>query len=198
LVFSLTSFEAIVIVGHSYEPVLINISSNKVEFIESKGESSFGSVGLAGRYSAVRFGLDEALIDNYFQFDPRLGLRLSADNLKALVISADRSFKIEKKDEYAKLYQEILLRGRDVSEPYGNAYSCGGCPGGCVHSHEAQFNKSLALPYCLVACGFASNVFNSVPTVFSCLNSLGIDYSHETLEDVSVKINQMRTLYAHL
>ena len=50
----------------------------------------------------------------------------------------------------------------------------------------------------VVACGFASNVFNSVPTVFSCLNSLGIDYSHETLEDVSVKINQMRTLYAHL
>lgn len=197
LVLSLTSFEAVVITGRSANPVFINISSGKIEFVENKSGDS-PSIGLSNRSSFINFKGNQALVDHYFRLDPRLEERLRGQNVECLVVSADHSLKIEKKDEYSKLYQEILTRGRELSVPYDNFFSCAGCPAGCSLSAQPEYNSSLTLSYCLVACGFAENIFNNVPTVFACFQSLGFDYPHEVLEEISDKIKRMRIDYAHL
>lgn len=197
LVLSLTSFEAVVVTGRSVNPVFINISSGKIEFVEGPG-GALPSIELSNRSSFINFDGDQALIDRYFRLDPRLGKRLRGWGVERLTISADHSLKIEKRDEYSKLYREILTRGRELSVPYGNFFSCAGCPAGCSLSAQPEYDPSLTLSYCLVACGFAANIFNSVPTVFACFQSLGFDYPHEVLEEVSDKIKRMRSDYAHL
>lgn len=197
LVLSLTSFEAVVITGRSISPVFINISSGKIEFVESRG-GEFSPIGLSNRSSSINFDDEGASIDHYFRLDPRLGQRLRGQNVGCLTVSADRSLKIEKMDEYGKLYREILTRGRELSVPYDNFFSCAGCPAGCSLSAQPEYNPSLTLSYCLVACGFAEHIFNNVPTVFACFQSLGFDYTHEVLEEVSDRIIRMRSDYARL
>jgi len=197
LTLSLTPFDALVVSGKAPTPTLVDITEGKIEMIES-GRTEISSLGLSGRSSRIIFSQDRAEVDDYFQADPRLGSKFSEDNLRALVINAFRSQRIEKPGEYSKLYQEILSRGRDLSVPYSNSPSCAGCPAGCSQSRQSSPDLSLTLPYCLVACQFAAKIFGDVPTVFSCLNSLGLDYSHEVLEGLPAKINQMRIAYAHL
>lgn len=197
LTLSLTPFEALVVSGRASSPLLVSISEDKIEIVET-GKTDTSSFVLPGRSSRIAFSQDSASVDDYFQAEGRLGSKFWENNLRALVVNASRSQKIGKPEEYSKLYQEILSRGRDLSVPYGNFPSCAGCPAGCSQSRQSSPDLSLTMPYCLVACQFAAKIFSSVPTVFSCLNSLGLDYSHEVLESLPVKINQMRVAYAHL
>lgn len=197
LTLSLTTYDALVISGRSPEPTVLSLSESKVEMI-GFGKTEISSLSLPGHSSCVIFSQGAALADDYFEVDPRLGARFWGGNLRALITNAYRSQKIEKPEEHTRLYHEILSRGRDLTVSYSNFPSCAGCPAGCAQSWQSSSDLSLTLPYCLVACGFAAKIFTSVPMVFSCLSSLGLGYSHEILEDISVKINQMRDIYAHV
>lgn len=198
LMLSFTSFEAVVIYGKNPKPLAVSFSSDKVEFLDRSKVDPSGILGLPGRSSRLELDQKAALIDGFFEFNPRLAQKLGSWNLRELVVNADRSFKIERTEEYLRLYQEILARGRDLSVPYGAANSCGGCPAGCDLSRRDQFEPYLVLPYCLVACSFAAKIFDDVPTVFACLQSLGQDCDHELLERIGPRVNQMRSDYARL
>lgn len=199
LVLSLTSFESVVLSGRSPKPISVSVASSKVEFIDNPDTQNPSNVfSLADRTSFLDFSPKSSLIDNYFRLDSRLGGWGVGSNLRGLSFNADRSFRIAKPVEYLRLYQEINSRGQDLSVPYDTSPSCAGCPAGCVSSLEEQFDSSLTTTYCLVACDFAAKIFGHVPTIFSCLQSLGEDYDHETLEALPAKISQMRSSYARL
>jgi aldehyde:ferredoxin oxidoreductase len=135
----MAGYDAIVITGRSREPILLNITGRKLDFIPAtplwgmpsddtgmfarklvygQGKRSILRIGPAGErlipYSSVN-------VDSFRHFG-RLGLGavLGSKNLKAMVLSSEKSYAIPDLQAYKAVYEEIFQKvtQTDVEEKY--------------------------------------------------------------------------------
>lgn len=172
-------FDAIVFSGVSPEPVFLDISADNVDFIESS--KAFSETGLPGRSSKLAFKKKLLLDDYFYTAEDLLGKAFIKRNLGGINITATQSIELEDTSRYEKLYTELLLKAQNLHPLSEGFPSCTGCPFGCSHSQVGERTGNV-LVHSLVACETASPIYSDLGVVFSCLNALGYDYTHEELE----------------
>jgi len=122
------------------------------------------------------------MLDSYY-FTPEkfLDRKLLSKNIKGLVITGTKTFKLKNKPAYEKMFQHLMNKIREVQIPQGSYPSCSGCPIGCIASRQGELGGNVLI-HSLVSCGYAESIYSDIGIVFSCLNSLGYDYTHEDIE----------------
>ncbi len=195
LMMRFANVDSLVVSGTSAQPVYLTIyPSGLAEFMEAKrGEATFLKTGVVGRRSFLTFSSQQSLADAYFSFPEGVGRRLYLSNLLGIMISGGVSYEIDKEKEYREVYREVLEKGNQLEVVYSDKFSCGGCPAGCDYSQKVEERPELILSHCLVTCGFANKIYESVPGVFSCLSSLGYSYRHEDLEIIGKKVSYLKS-----
>jgi len=177
-----SGLDAIIICGKSDEKVQLDIKENSA-FFKPK-DISANTLGLPGKKSVLQINKNDILLDDYFTTkENMLGEILNKKNLDLMVITATENLKVKNFDKYKAIYQKLLQRQTDMLvKPYRNP-SCTGCPLGCRKSKEGEIGGNVLL-HSLVACEFAENIYSDIGIVFSCLNVLGYDYTHEDIENL--------------
>ena len=61
---------------------------------------------------------------------------------------------------------------------------------GCEKSQRGEIGGNVLI-HSLVSCAFATNIYSNIGVVFSCLNILGYDYTHEDIESLPTLIEQI-------
>jgi len=194
LMMRFAGIDSIVIKGSSPTPLYVSVyPGGVVDFLEYEGsQEAFLKSGIVGRRSFMAFSGSGSLANDYFSIDAEIGRKLFLSNLLGLSISGDAALPILKSREYKELYLEALGRGGELDVPYDGKLSCGGCPAGCGFSQLPEQKFDLVLSHCLVTCGFAGRIYESIPFIFSCLNVLGLPYKHEDLEALPDRIRYIR------
>ncbi len=107
------------------------------------------------------------------------------DIMKSVGINIDFTKNIDFSSyyDYEKTYNNLLDAYKKLTVEPRNNPSCMGCPMGCDLSHEGEDGLNISvLARTLVSCGYAEAVYENIPLIYSCLNSLGYSYHHSDLE----------------
>ena len=175
--------DAIVIYGTSRKAVILDIQNDEVVFKPADVEP--GSLGLPGKRSVMVFvqNNETILLDNYFLAPERiLERKLLEKNVFGISVTGSKTFDIVDREKYEELYRKVLSQISRVSVDEGYNPSCVGCPMGCKKSKVGEIGGNV-IPHSLVACTYAEKIFSDIGIVFSCLNFLGYDYTHEDIEN---------------
>lgn len=202
-----SGIDSVVIKGVSKEPVILDIRGDTVNILPA--DADLQSLGLPGKRSVLAFGAsnDDAsfslagklvsydksklYLDRYFTSHEKLLERKFLEkNIMGIVFTGSVTFPIKDTEKYAEIFSALLMRSKEVSIAKSDAPSCSGCPLGCAQSREGEIGGNL-LAHCMVSCSFAQAIYSDVNTVFSCLNVLGYDYTHEDIENAPLYISQV-------
>jgi aldehyde:ferredoxin oxidoreductase len=180
---SYTGLDSIVLYGKSKKPIVLDIQDEDVSF--KPADTELGSLGLPGKRSTM--ALDETgetlLLDKYFSPPEKIAeKKLLEKNVYGISVTGSKTFEIKDAEKYEELYKKVLGQVDQVSVEKGYYPSCSGCPVGCKQSKVGEIGGNL-LPHSLVACTYAEKIFSDIGIVFSCLNFLGYDYTHEDIEN---------------
>ena len=176
-----TGLDAIFIHGVAKDPVVLDITDEKVSF--KPVDEDVGSLGLPGKRSTLNLDERRASLDVYFESPENvLHKILIQKNLKAMVVTGSKTFDIPHKERYEELYAKLLSRTEDLTVEKNGKPSCSGCPMGCLKSKVGEDGGNI-LVHSLVACAFAEKIYSDKSVVFSCLDVLGYGYTHEDIEN---------------
>jgi len=109
--------------------------------------------------------------------------------MAGLVITGTEAYTPAHFSKYQEAYKTVLARSNDLTLGASNKPSCSGCPLGCEKSRYGEIGGNV-LVHSLVACQFAEKVYADINTTFSCLNTLGYNYTHEDLENLPKLIEE--------
>lgn len=190
-----SGIDSIVMYGRSKEPVILDIHNEEVSF--KPQDTEIRSLGLPGKRSIIRRATGKFLLDEYF-LTPELFLedKLKKKGLYGMVITGSRTTDLVNinKEKYEELYHKLLAEVNNMTVHKDTYPSCSGCPVGCSRSRVGEIGGNV-LVHSLVACTFAKNIYSNVGVLFSCLNVLGYDYTHEDIESLPALIeNVLREL----
>jgi len=172
--------DAVILSGVSKNPTVINIDDT-VSFMKMNEDIKFH--GLPGKRSILSLEEKGLFLDGFFQPPERiLEQKFVEKNIKSIIFTGSKTFPIINEERYQQIYTEILSRINEMSVQKGDSPSCSGCPMGCLNSGVGEIGGNI-LVHCLVGCSFAEKIYSDVGTVFSCLNVLGYDYTHEDIEN---------------
>jgi len=193
-----SDLDAIILHGKSSKEVIIDIYNDSATFKEIDSvetNTSPESLGLPGKNSILLLKDEKLLLDNYFTgHEDFLDKKFAKKGVVGLAITGTKVFTPKKLDKYEEVYLDILGKTKDLTVDKGFFPSCSGCPMGCEKSKIGELGGNV-LAHSLVACGFAEKIYTDVGTVFSCLNVLGYDYTHEDIENLpSLVQNTLREL----
>lgn len=196
--------DSIVIHGTSSHPVTLEIQNEEVKFHEVTVQTA--GLGLPGKRSVLKFGgfgsagestiadaknnsTDDLILDGYF-LPPEDFLKnaFRDKRLFGMVVTGLQTFTVDDFEKYQEIYTQILQRAHevDVEQSTGDKPrnpSCAGCPLGCPRSKVGELGGNVMV-HSLVACEYAQKIYSDVGIVFSCLNTLGYNYTHEDLENL--------------
>lgn len=177
-----SGIDAIVIYGKCEETINLDIREQKVLF--KKKDTNIEDFGLPGKKSVLKIDKGKVILDDFFTTqEDMLGRSLEEKNLSGMVITATENLKVNQFEKYINIYKKILEKQKDMTiKSYRNP-SCSGCPLGCRKSEEGELGGNVLL-HSLVACEFAEKIYSDIGIVFSCLNVLGYDYTHEDIENL--------------
>ena len=177
-----TGLDAIVLCNESDEKVTLDITNTTVVF--KSADTDLNSLGLPGKRSLLNFSGKEFLVQNYFS-TPESFLERNMESKKVIGISVTGTEILKPKNfpAYENLYYEILKKKNELRVEEGVYPSCANCPLGCGKSKVGEIGGNVLI-HSLVACHFADKIYSDVGIVFSCLNVLGYDYTHEDLENL--------------
>ena len=199
-----SDLDAIVIYGKSKVPIFLDIENDKVliksddtdvhsteskidallPFRDAKSSETFQNVGLPGKRSILKFAGEKLKLDEYFETPGTLLEEAFAEkNLIGLCTTGTKLFEPKDMEKYTLLYNLFLDKTNELTIAKGFFPSCSGCPMGCEKSKIGEVGGNI-LVHSLVACTFAQNIYNDVSTVFSALNVLGYQYTHEDIENL--------------
>ena len=185
--------DALVLSGISKNPVVINID-DVVSFM--KMDEDIKLHGLPGKRSILSLESKGLFLDGYFQASEKiLEKKFVEKNVKSVIFTGIKTFPIVNEERYKQIYKEILSRANELSVIKGEYPSCSGCPMGCINSGIGEIGGNV-LVHCLVGCSFAEKIYSDVGTIFSCLNSLGYDYTHEDIENAPRLITETLTEFS--
>jgi len=180
--------DSIVIHGTAKEETVIEIQNSNTFLKE--GGTDLESLGLPGKRTVIEFDGKKVISDQYFTTPENyLEKKFIEKNIKGLSITGTEVYSPKDFDEYKNLYEEILNRKNELSVEMGGYPSCSGCPMGCGKSKIGEIGGNILLNS-LVACQYADKIYTDIGTVFSCLNSLGYEYTHEDIENLPTLVEQ--------
>lgn len=180
--------DAIVIHGVSAEPVVLDISNATVSFKGANEDPE--KLGLPGKRSVLKREGSKVLLGGYFTAPEHyLEKEFEDKNIQGIVITGTELIRVSDFDKYEELYAKILSRKDDLSVLEGTYPSCSNCPMGCGKSKTGEMGGNVLL-HSLVACQYADKIYTDVGVVFSCLNVLGYNYTHEDIESLPRLIEQ--------
>lgn len=184
-----SGLDAVVIINNSPEMTVLEIKNEAVIFKNSNTDPK--KLGLPGKRSFFRFIDNKLMLDDYFTSHENLMQKIFVKkNLSGLSITSSGTFSPKDPEKYEELYQQILSKTGLLSVEKGFFPSCSGCPMGCAKSNVGELGGNV-LAHSLVACSFANNIYTDVGTVFSCLNILGYDYTHEDIENLPILVQNV-------
>lgn len=185
---NLAGVDAIVITGETHENLDISISNGEVIFstISKEAESGYVRPNLS-------ITTDGAISDGYFSFGEALGnidLQFRID----INIKDTEEYDIHDYYGYTTTYDDILDLYKELDVEPRNNPSCFGCPIGCDLSSQGEDKLTVsALSRCLVACGYANQIYKEVPLVYACLSSIGYSYYHSDLANISELVGELKS-----
>ena len=181
--------DAIVIFGKSAEPVQLDIQEDKVIFKEE--EDYVEELGLPSKKCTILISKNQLLLDNYFTTKENGLCRiLNKNNIKSIVITGSKNIVIKDFEKYKNIYNSILNKKNEMSVKSYTNPSCSGCPMGCRKSKEGEIGGNILI-HSLVACEFSENIYSDIGIVFSCLNVLGYNYTHEDIENLPKLVEEI-------
>jgi aldehyde:ferredoxin oxidoreductase len=183
-----TGVDSIVICNKSRENVILDITNTTVSF--KPAETDLHSLGLPGKRSLLDFTGKEFLVQDYFS-TPENFLEMAArnKNITGISVTGTEVLKPQNFSTYEKLYHEILKKRSELRVEEGIYPSCSNCPMGCGKSKVGEIGGNVLI-HSLVACHYADKIYSDIGVVFSCLNVLGYDYTHEDLENLPKLIEE--------
>jgi len=179
--------DAIVISGHTEKFIELNYINENI-VIKDVSEQSF-----IEKESDLKLTSEDIFSNGYFSFGQNImlenfmggGLKIKIDNANDIPINNHH--------DYKKLYSEILDSYKLLDVEPRNNPSCLGCPIGCDLSNVGEDDLNISiLPRTLVACGFAANIYKSIPLVFSCFDALDYHVTHSQLENIPTVYSQLK------
>jgi len=161
--------DAIVIHGTSQEKTILDITNAGVSFKDPSEDPE--ALGLPGKRSVIKVDGSKILLGGYFTTPEHyLEKEFTDKNISGIVVTGTELINIKDFDKYEDLYKKILNRKDELSVLEGTY------PSVLLHS--------------LVACQYADRIYTDVGVVFSCLNALGYNYTHEDIENLPKLIEQ--------
>jgi len=177
-----SGLDSVVLCNKSPEPVVLDITNTQVTFKPASIDLDY--LGLPGKRSLISFEKEKVTVNDYFSTpDDFLGQKLAEKNIKGISFTGTEVFKPNNFSAYESLYQELLSRTTGLRVEKGNYPSCSNCPMGCGKSKFGEIGGNVLI-HSLVACQYADKVYSDIGVIFSCLNVLGYDYTHEDLENL--------------
>jgi aldehyde:ferredoxin oxidoreductase len=174
--------DSVVICNKSSENTVLDITNTIVSF--KPGNTDLTLLGLPGKRSSISSLGKEFLVQDYFSTPENfLGNSLNQKNLSGICVTGTEIFKPGNFSAYEKLYAEILDKKNELRVEEGIYPSCANCPMGCGKSKVGEIGGNVLI-HSLVACHFADKIYSDIGVVFSCLNVLGYNYTHEDLENL--------------
>lgn len=188
-----SGLDALVLLNSSQDTVTLSLENDTVN-LKNPGVDIY-SLGLPGKRSLIHLSDNKLLVDDYFQPPEDILFRkLSDKKVNALSITATKTFNLPDMQRYTEIFKGIMEKTVDMEVEKGFFPSCAGCPMGCEKSKTGEIGGNL-LVHSLVACNYAEKIYSDVGTVFSCLNVLGYDYTHEDIESLPELVqNTLRRL----
>lgn len=189
-------YDAIVILNKAIEPLRVKINNEAVVFETAKKEKDSNDIKQIEQSSSLEETEGKAINDNFFSFGEFLGSKFQEKALCSLTISGNGNLIPDDVARYEKIYEEIFSKKELIQTEKAFLCSCFGCPLGCQQAQKEEFVifKLKKVPYSslLLFCSLATPIFKDFATIFSCLSSLGYNYTHEDLEALPEKIWKLR------
>jgi len=180
--------DAIVIFGKADQKAILDIYNTQVTFLGE--ETDVHTLGLPGKRSVICFEDKKVLLDDYFTTPEKYLEKLFAEkNIGGLVLTGTEVFTPTNFVEYEKLYSILLARKEELEVLSGPYPSCSNCPMGCGKSKVGEIGGNVLINS-LVACQFADRIYTDIGIIFSCLNTLGYNYTHEDIENLPKLIEE--------
>lgn len=178
-----SGIDALVLAGSCDSDAVLDIVDEEVKFLSPQSlDSSFSSLGLPGRRSVLQMDEGTLMLDGYFSLNAGfVEKKLISKRVTGLCLTGTKSVELPDVGKYTLLFNQILDQAGVLGVDFGNKPSCSGCPLGCSESRIGEMGGNI-LVHSLVACGYAENIYSNLGTVFSCLDVLGYNYTHEELE----------------
>lgn len=178
-----SGIDALVLAGSCDSDAVLDIVDEEVKFLSPQSlDSSFSSLGLPGRRSVLQMDEGTLMLDGYFSLNAGfVEKKLISKRVTGLCLTGTKSVELPDVGKYTLLFNQILDQAGALGVDFGNKPSCSGCPLGCSESRIGEMGGNI-LVHSLVACGYAENIYSNLGTVFSCLDVLGYNYTHEELE----------------
>lgn len=177
-----SGIDSIVVCNKSAENIVLDITNTSVIF--KPANTDINSLGLPGKKSLISLLEKEFLVQDYFSTPENfLKYSLVQKNISGISITGTEIYKPQNFSAYEKLYTEILNKKSELRVEEGIYPSCSNCPMGCGKSKVGEIGGNVLI-HSLVACHFADKIYSDIGVVFSCLNVLGYDYTHEDLENL--------------
>mgnify|MGYP001101041124 CR=1 FL=1 len=183
-----TGLDSIVIYGKSEEEIVLDIQNSDVTFKD--GVTDIQSLGLPGKRCLMEYDGKKMLADQYFTTPENYLERYFAENnIKGISITGTEAFSPNNFEDYKKLYMSILGEKDGMRVDEGGYPSCSNCPMGCGKSKVGEIGGNVLINS-LVSCQFADKIYTDIGMVFSCLNTLGYNYTHEDIENLPSLIEE--------
>ncbi|OGC45903.1 hypothetical protein A2V49_02520 [candidate division WWE3 bacterium RBG_19FT_COMBO_34_6] len=181
--------DAIIFHGKSDDGVVLDILNEEVHFKNS--DENPNNLGLPGKKSSLVLKDKKIILDEYFEEDGSLlANKLKSLKIFGITITGTKVFIPKNMAKYTEVYKTILEKTSQIAVEKGFFPSCSGCPMGCEKSITGE-NGGNILVHSLVACQSAEKIYSDVGTVFSCLNVLGYDYTHEDVENFNYLVSEV-------
>lgn len=185
--------DALVLINRAESEINLELDNERVNFRDK--ETDLNSLGLPGRRSILELKNKRLILDEYFtEGENILAQKIAKKRVNGLVVSGTKSFRMRNPDKYVEIYKSLLQKTQQLTVEQGFFPSCSGCPMGCEKSVRGEMGGNV-LVHSLVGCQFAEKIYSDAGIVFSCLNVLGYDYTHEDIENLpSLVQNTLRSI----
>ncbi len=184
-----SGLDSILIHGKAQEPVIIDVQDEEVTF--KSPDTDLDLLGLPGKRSVLQPIKNKFFLDNYFMApESFLEEKLLSKNVVGMVVTGTKTYEIQDIERYEELYNKILAQDNALTVTKSVNPSCSGCPMGCDKSRIGELGGDVLI-HSLVACAFAKDIYSNIGVVFSCLNVLGYDYTHEDIERLPTLIGEV-------
>jgi len=178
----LAGIDALVITGRSPQLLDIRIDQDRVKFSAYEESPPFvPSRSVVASSVALVDGA--AVADGQIHLGAQVSHVLNDLGIGRLLIFGDKSYPLPDPDNYREVFMDLLGRVRDLQAVPGQNPSCFICPVGCEKSTSSFTNSFSALGSCLVSCPLADTIFSDTGLVFSCLEAVGEEISHEDIKE---------------
>jgi len=181
--------DAIVLLGKAPQKLILNIRNTDVTFEEE--DTNANLLGLPGKRSVLKRANDEIILDDYFTTqEDFLEKKFTRKNISGMVVTGTETYKPADFGRYQEIYYRVLSQAKLITVNKSVDPSCSNCPMGCEKSRVGELGGNVLL-HSLVTCSFTEKIYSDIGIVFSCLNVLGYDYTHEDIENLPKLIEEI-------